>query len=99
MSVGTNNTSAPRGNNISRDRPVRHRQARARDPFQFYSNPRNLRRALTLQPPDSSSEEDHGQTQVKRKKRISFEMDPLALLMADANFRAQLESSDVTGAH
>ncbi len=53
---------------------------RPRDAFQFYSNPENLRRAMNLEPIDFSTE-DQDNTQVEKRSRISFEKEPLAMLL------------------
>ena len=73
-------------------------QLQGQDPFLFYSNPANLRRALHFESEDINDQEedptDEIQQPVERKTRISFEKDPLTLIMEDEDFRAQFETSD-----
>ena len=66
-------------------------QTKLEDPFLFYSNPENLRRALNFQPVDYSTDgASYRNTQnIVRKTRISFEKDPLALLMENDFFLAE----------
>ena len=67
------------------------------DAFLFYSEPSNLRRALNFEldfAGDDSSEHRDAQTQgVERKTRITFEKDPLSILMGNTAFLAEMEAS------
>ncbi|KAL7534098.1 hypothetical protein ACHAXR_006744 [Thalassiosira sp. AJA248-18] len=81
---GNNATSINNKNTLASSSP--------QDPFLFYSNPANLRRELSLQPIDYDAEMPSSNSeQTVRKTRISFEKDPLTLLMEDADFLPQLE--------
>lgn len=74
------------------------RQTKPRDPFLFYSNPSNLRRAMNFETIDFNTDESSpNDTQVVRKTRISFEKDPFAMLMDDDDFRAEMERWFQTG--
>ena len=70
---------------------------RRRDTFLFYSDPANLNRRLNMQSEASDAEHapsDIIKNQVARKTRISFEKDPLALLMEDEEFRTDMDILD-----
>ena len=94
----TGSPSAAAGHNaVSRtDAGVEHGTTRSKphDPFLFYSDPENLRRALHFLPVDYSREDSSFANQVERKTRITFEKDPLALMMEDDEFRAWFESDE-----
>ena len=71
------NSTTPTGSSISLS--PSHR-ARAKDPFLFYSNRENLRRARQFEEINYSTEDLlHGTT--LRKTRISFEKDAVSLMM------------------
>mmetsp|Transcript_29415 Transcript_29415/g.62453 ORF Transcript_29415/g.62453 Transcript_29415/m.62453 type:complete len:110 (-) Transcript_29415:158-487(-) len=78
------------GDNVKNE--DKHR-AKLQDPFLFYSNPTNLRRALNFESIDFNAEDSSANVQVVRKTRISFEKDPLTLMMEDIEFRTELEES------
>ena len=69
-------------------------QARRQDPVLFYSNPENVKRMLSFEPMESNTDDvTSNEIQFVRKTRISFERDPTALLMEDAELCAKLESA------
>lgn len=71
-----------------------HQAPPQRDAFLFYSNPENLRRAWRFEPPVQSNTEDASSNSqvIKRKTRISFERDPLSLMMDDEAFLEEFQS-------
>ena len=94
-STRTGENSASNGYDDGARNNKNNLQMKPRDPFLFYSNPDNLRRELSLQQMEYITENaTSNDTQFIRKTRISFEKDPLTLMMEDDDFRAEFEYLD-----
>jgi hypothetical protein len=66
-----------------RDQFLEQPQQRAKDPFLFFSNSENLRKARAFEEPDYSTEEAlHDDGVTIRKSRISYEIDMATMMMA-----------------